>query len=124
MLAMQTGVKPAEISLGMSFLSFSQFLGVAIFLVLGNTIFHEKLKTGLAEYAPNVDAQAVIAAGATAFRPIVSPEDLPGVLLAYSKSVDSAFYLAAAAAAASFFTAWGLGWVDIRNKKAPVKSDV
>jgi hypothetical protein len=123
-LAVQSTLKPAEISLGMSFLSFAQFLGMAIFLVIGNTIFNEKLKSGLAKYAPNVDAQAVIAAGATAYRDFVSPQDLPGVVMAYAKGVDCVFYLSTAAIVCSFFTAWGMGWVDIRKKKEPVKSDV
>jgi hypothetical protein len=96
---------------------------MAIFLVIGNTIFNEKLKAGLAEYAPKVNAQAVIDAGATAYRQFVSPHDLPGVLIAYAKSIDDVFYLATAAVATSFFTAWGLGWVDVRKKKVPVQTD-
>jgi hypothetical protein len=123
-LAVQATVKSSEISLGMSFLSFTQFLGMAIFLVAGNTIFNEKLKTGLIHYAPNVNPAAVIAAGATGYRHFVSPQDIPGVVMAYAKSVDAVFYLAAAAVASSFFTAWGMGWVDIRKKKTPVKTDV
>jgi hypothetical protein len=71
-----------------------------------------------------VNADAVIGAGATAFRNFVSPADLPGVLMAYAKAVTSTFYLASASAALAFLTAWGMGWVDIRKKKTPVAVDV
>jgi len=121
---MQACVKPSEIPVGQAFLSFSQLIGAAIFVVVGNTIFSELLESGLAKYAPTVDAQAVIAAGATAFRTAVAPADLPGVLLAYAKAVTAPLYVACAAGALAFFSAWGMGWVDIRKKKTPVTSDV
>ena len=124
LLAIQASLKPSEIAIAISLLSFSQYVGTAIFLVIANTIFSETLKSSLEKYAPNADAAAIIASGGTAFRGFVSPEDLPGVLLAFSKATDGTFYLAAGLAAGSFFTAWGMGWVDIRKKKkTPVTGD-
>lgn len=123
-LALQANIKPSEVAVGQSFLSFSQFLGVAVFLVIGNTIFGEVLRSRLAEYAPDLNSEAVIAAGATAFRKFVPPADLPGVLLAYAKADNATFYLGAASAALAFVTAWGMGWVDIRQKKPPAMADV
>lgn len=121
---MQACVKPSEIPVGQAFLTFSQLIGMAVFVVGGNTMFDQLLKSGLAKYAPNVDAPAVLAAGATAFRAVVSPADLPGVLTAYAKAVTAPLYLASATAALAFFSAWGMGWVDIRKKKTPPKGDV
>src|SRR5690242_13277407 len=102
MLALQAAVKPAEIAIGQALLSFTQLFGLSIFIVIGNTILGEVLKTGLAEYAPNVDAQAVIEAGATAYRKFVAPADIPGVALAYARADASVFYLAAGLAVAGF----------------------
>jgi hypothetical protein len=123
-LALQASVKPKQIPVGQAFLSFSQLMGIAVFVVVGNTMFDELLKSGLEKYAPNVDAQTVVASGATAFRSFVSPADLPGVLTAYAKALNAPLYLASAAAGLAFFSSWGMGWVDIRKKKAPLKGDV
>ncbi|OIW24685.1 hypothetical protein CONLIGDRAFT_657275 [Coniochaeta ligniaria NRRL 30616] len=123
-LALQATVKPKQIPVGQAFLSFSQLIGIAVFVVVGNTMFGELLRSGLEKYAPNVDAQAVVASGATAFRSFVDPADLPGVLTAYAKALNAPLLLASAAAALAFFSSWGMGWVDIRQKKALSKGDV
>ena len=99
-------LKPTEISIAMSLLMFTQFIGTAVFLVIANTIFTQSLKSELASEAPNVNAEAIIDAGATAFRQFVSPADLPGVLLAYSNSIDRVFYLVAASGVLGFATSW------------------
>jgi hypothetical protein len=112
------------IPVGQAFLSFAQLIGVAVFVVVGNTVFGEVLRSDLGKYAPNVDAQTVVSAGATAFRSFVGPADLPGVLMAYAKGVTSPFWLASACAALAFFSSWGMGWVDIRKKKAPLETEV
>ena len=90
--------------------------GSAISLSIAQTIFSNSLKAKLPSYAPGVDTSAVIAAGATAFRTVVSPDEVGGVLRAYSKAVDGVFYYTAASAACSFFAALGLGWNDVRKQ--------
>ncbi len=99
-----------------SLLSFGQSLGGAIFVPVGNTILDNSLRERLPVRAPTVDPDAIITAGATAFRDTVSPEALPGVLLAFSDSIDRVFYMAAALATAGFVAAYGMGWYDIRKK--------
>lgn len=101
----------------MSLVMFSSTLGGAIFLTFANTIFTNSLKSEIPKYAPSVDPQAVVDAGATAVKSVVSQGDLAGVLLAYSKAFDRVFYLTAGAAVACFVFAWGMGWKDIRQKK-------
>jgi hypothetical protein len=103
----------------MAFVAFSQTLGGSLFVTFANTIFGHSLVSGLEKYAPTVDAQAVITAGATAIRDIVKPAELPGVLKAYSKAVNHDFYLAAGAAVGSFVFAWGMGWKKVAQKKKP-----
>lgn len=100
----------------MAFLLWAQYIGPTIFLTLYNTIFSTSLRSLVPQIAPNVDASAVVAAGATSFRDLVSPQDLPSVLVAYSDSIDNVFYLVAAAGVGGFFAAWGMGWYDIRQK--------
>ncbi|MCJ1388447.1 hypothetical protein MMC18_001294 [Xylographa bjoerkii] len=108
---------PTQIALAMSLLMFSNAFGGALFLAAGNTAIANSLRTELSKYAPSVDPQVVINAGATGFRNIVAPDQIVGVLLAYSASIDHVFYLSASAGVAAFIVAWGIGWADIRAKK-------
>ena len=116
---------PKMIPLAMSFMVFGQYMGGSIFISISNAIFSSKLKTALPEYAPGVNTTAVIAAGASAdyVRSIVSPELLPGVLKAYSVSIDNVIYMATACSGALFLTSFFTGWVDTRAKKEEKKSD-
>ncbi len=102
----------------MTLLVFSQSLGPAVLLSISNTIFGQSLKSQLPLQAPEANATAIIAAGATKFRDFTSPDDLPGVLVAYSNSVDHVFYLTATTGIVAFVAAFGMGWVDIRKKNA------
>lgn len=103
--------------MGISFVTFSQFMGSAIALSIGNAIFVGSLKKELPRLSPNVDAGAIIETGATGFRGVVSDSDLPGVLMAYALSIDKEFYLSLGFAIMSFCFAWGMGWKDIRPKQ-------
>lgn len=115
LVSVQHAVSPAELSSAMAFIVWCQYIGPTIFLVLYNVVFDSSLRSQLIQQAPTTDVNAVIAAGATKFRGIVSPQDLQGVLVAYSNSLDRVFYLVAAVAAVSWFAAWGMGWKDIRQ---------
>lgn len=61
--------------------------------------------------------EAILAAGATAFRDVVAGDRLAGVLKAYSVSIDRVFYLVCGASVGAFCLGWGMGWKDIRKKK-------
>lgn len=100
----------------MALVMFSQSFGGAMFLSFADTIFTNSMMSLIPQYAPSVDPKAVIAAGATGFRNLISGNDLANVLVAYSKSADRVFYLAVGAAVGSFIFAWGMGWHDIRKK--------
>lgn len=100
----------------MAILMFSGSFGGALFLSLSDTIFTNSLKTLIPEYAPSVDPQSVIIAGATGFRAILGGADLANVLLAYAKSVDRVYYLITGATVACFVFSWAIGWKDIRAK--------
>lgn len=102
----------------MAVLMFCPQLGGALLIVFGNTILINSLKTLIPQYAPTVSPETVIAAGATGFRNVVSPSALGSVLIAYAKSIDRVFYLAAACGATAFFLSFGMGWKDIRKSKS------
>ncbi|KAI0018864.1 major facilitator superfamily domain-containing protein [Xylariomycetidae sp. FL0641] len=116
-MAIQAAVTGEELSSAMAFLVFAQSLGPAVTLALCQLIFTESLRAQIPQQAPTTDAAAIIQAGATGFRELVSTEDLPGVLRAYANSVDRVFYLVAAVAAAEVLAIWALGWQDMRKKE-------
>ncbi|SPQ23139.1 155f0597-f3a3-42ef-9315-100e4f8f9811 [Thermothielavioides terrestris] len=118
-IAVQNAVTFAELATANAFVVWAQYIGPTIFLTLCNTILQTSLESELPAHAPNANATAIIAAGATNFRAFVSAQDLPGVLVAYSNSVDHVFYLVAAAGVVAWLAAWGMGWNDIRKKNQP-----
>jgi hypothetical protein len=102
----------------MALISFSQTLGGAIFLAMGETLLTNSLKSNLPKLAPEVDPNAVVDAGATAIRDVVKdPVQLEGVIESYAKAVNVIFYVAAGSAALVVFLSWGMGWKDIRKKE-------
>jgi hypothetical protein len=106
----------------MALLMFAQAFAGALFLSFSDTILTNSLKTLIPEYAPSVDAQTIIKAGATGFRSLIKGTELVGVLAAYAKSVDRVLYLTAGATVASFMTGWFMGWKDIRKKNQVSKA--
>ena len=121
-IAVQNSVPPQQLPIAMALITFSQSFGAALFLSFAETIFGNSFATLIPQYAPSVNSQSVIDAGATAFRDVVSASDLAGVLTAYAISIDRVFYMAAALGAGCFAFAWGMGWQDMRKKKAVSKA--
>lgn len=101
----------------MSLVAFCQTMGGTIFLAFAQMIFSRSSVDGLRKFAPTVNAQVVItAAGASAIRQVVKPEELQGVLQAYNLGIDRNFYLAASASATTFVFCWGMGWYSVKKK--------
>ncbi|ROW03046.1 hypothetical protein VMCG_05700 [Cytospora schulzeri] len=116
-MAVQAAMAGEDLSSGIAFIMFSQSLGPTVVLTLCNIIFDTSLQSKITQHAPQANATAILDAGATGFRAIVSPADLPGVLDAYADSLDRVFYLVAALAAACGIFLWGMGWHDLRKKE-------
>jgi hypothetical protein len=114
-VAAQNNSSKEKISIVTALVVFSQNFGGVLFLTLAQVIFSDRLRHGLVTYAPEVNAEEVIVAGATAVRSVVPDASLPGVLLAYSKSVDAVFYLATGAAGGAFLFSFGMRWMNIKK---------
>lgn len=105
----------------MAMLMFIQTFSGAVFFTFADVIFSSSLKTLIPRDAPNADVAAIIAAGATGMRDVVSAQDLPGVLNAYAGSIDRVFYMAAALSVLCVAFSFGMGWKDIRKKPSGEK---
>lgn len=117
MVALQTVLPDSQVAVGLAMMMFLQGLMGSILINIANTVFDNSLLSEIRSKAPGVNAEAVLAAGATAFRQVVSPEQLPSVLEAYAISFDRVFYLVIGLTGAMFITSCGLGWHDVREKK-------
>jgi len=91
-IATQNTVPRASIPTAMAILILCQNLGAAVFLTLAQTVFSNSLHSAITKDAPGVSADAVLAGGARMIRTLVSAQQLPGVLRAYSKAVGSVMY--------------------------------
>ncbi|KGO54792.1 Major facilitator superfamily domain, general substrate transporter [Penicillium expansum] len=117
LIAIQNTLPSERVALGTSLAVFAQTFGGSLFLNFANLVFNHGLKEGLPKFAPTVNAEAVISAGAASFRSVVSKQDLPEVLSAYSSAIGQTFYLAVGASVATFAFAFGMGWQKIKTKK-------
>ena len=115
-IAVQNILPPAQIPVAMASIMFSRNFTAALLLSFSDTLFTNSLKTLIPKYTPSINPQSVINAGATGFRTNINERDLANVLVAYAKSLDRVFGLAAGAAVGCFVFAWGMGWYDIRRE--------
>ncbi|CAM1507800.1 Fc.00g046480.m01.CDS01 [Cosmosporella sp. VM-42] len=115
-IAIQNSISAAEIPVAMAIVIFTQYLGGATFLTGAQTIFANVLKNEIKDKVPGVDPNLVVAAGATAVRKVVTPEQLPGVLEAYATALSRVMYLGAGISVAALPFGCFLGWKDIRVK--------
>lgn len=101
----------------MSVAIFTQTFGGSIALIVAQRIFEDSLVGNIEKYAPTVDPAEVVAVGVSAFRQIVGPTQLAGVLRAYAEAFNDAIFVAVGTSAATFVCAWGMGWRNIKQKK-------
>lgn len=114
-IAIQTCLPEEDVAIATAVLVFAQYMGSAIYLSVCNTLFSTSLTEKLAEKAPTMNADLIIAAGATAFRTTVPEALLPAVLKAYVESIDLTFYVAVGLGVVAFAAAWGMGWIDTKK---------
>jgi hypothetical protein len=117
MLAVQNKLPPEQNSVGMAILIFMQGLGGALFQSFSQIALTNGLKNALPHFAPNVNPQIVINAGATGLKEAVAKADLKNVLLAYGQAVNHVFYLTTGAAVAGFVFSCGMGWNSVKKAK-------
>ena len=115
-LAAQVVLNRRDVSVGASLMVFSQSLGGAIFISVGQNILSNKLASGLAELG-GINPQAVVSSGATDIRNIVPAQLLPQVLEIYNLAIRDAFYAGLAMACFTIFGALLMEWRNIKKEK-------
>lgn len=115
-IAVQVVLPPKDMPTGNAIAIFFNTLGGAISISIAENIFSNTLLQKLPEYVPGIDAEAVLTAGATHINDVVTPQQLPGTLLAYNKAVTTAFILPIATAGLAFLSSLLFEWKSIKGK--------
>ncbi|KAI1607883.1 DNA repair protein RAD50 [Exophiala viscosa] len=117
----QTVLARQDVPIGASLMMFSQMLGGAVFISVGNNVFDSRFAKDLAKIS-GLNVASIVATGATELRSIVSASMLPRVLVAYNEALRSTFYLATALASATIFGSVAMEWRSVK-KEQKAKSD-
>lgn len=89
--AVQAALPPVMLPIGSAYVTLVQLLGGTLFISFGQTVLTNQLKLALAHFAPTVDPERILAVGATAFGTVVTPGQVPGVVLAYNQALTTIF---------------------------------
>jgi hypothetical protein len=96
MLAAQTVLSNKDIPTGTALVIFSQTLGGAVGITIGQSVFGNQLLKNLAKDAPGLDPAVVINLGASHIQKGIPAQFLKGVTQAYNDAITTAFYVAVA----------------------------
>lgn len=131
-VAAQTILERKDVPTGAALMMLAQSLGGAIFLAVAQTVFDNNLVSHVqkaihGQHGQNI-AQLVLQAGATGIRGLVSPTDLPAVLIAYNSAITKTFYVGVGLSCASIIGGLAMEWLSVKkggkeNKPARPKDE-
>lgn len=123
-LAAQTVLPKNDVSIGASLMFFSQILGGAIFVSVGQNVLNNQLLQRLAGI-PGFTPALIQSGGATSLIDSFSGEVRDEVLLAYNESLRTVFRVGLVLAALSVIGAASMEWRSVKKEQKGVKpSDV
>ncbi|KAF1838625.1 MFS general substrate transporter [Decorospora gaudefroyi] len=117
LVAVQTVLPANDIPIGTAIVIFSQTLGGALFVSVGQNVFTNQLIKNLASVVPDVDASLVLNTGATELKKAVPAPFLSGVLSAYSEALTQTFYVAVACGTMSIIGALFIEFKSTKGKQ-------
>jgi fucose permease len=123
--AVQTVLPKHEISVGTASVVACQSLGGAIFVSVGNSVFQSRLRAiaSGSNALPGVDIQDVINAGATAFRDLVTADQLPILLEEYSTAMQSVFLVAVPLGGLACLSCCFMEWKSVKGAEVKKETD-
>lgn len=131
-MAVQQGFSAVQIVLPMDDVAIAtacivafQSLGGAVFISVGNNLIQNHLLSAEREgILPGVDMEAVISAGAVAFRDVVAPEQIPALLEVYNEALRQAFIAAIPLCGLAVIGACFMEWKTVKGQSAPGTTQV
>ncbi len=114
-IAVQVVLPEKDMPIGNAVAIFFNTLGGSISISIAQNIFSNTLIQQLPRQAPSVDASALIAAGATHIRDVVTQQQLSGVLVAYNTAVTTAFILPIAVGGLAAMSSLMMEWKSVKG---------
>lgn len=115
-LAAQAVLPREDVSIGTAIMFFSQQLGGAIFVSVGQNVFINSLVSRLSSI-PGLSAMSIVDTGATDIQKDVPPQYLPYVLREYNYALTRTFVIATAMSAATILGSLTMEWKNIKKGK-------
>jgi hypothetical protein len=117
LVAVQTVLPADDIAIGTAIMMFTQTLGGALFISVGQNVFTNQLIKNLANAVPDLDAGLVLRTGATELKNAIPEQFLGGVLQAYNTTLNQTFYVSVACGAMSLVGAVFVEWKSMKGKQ-------
>lgn len=120
LMALQAELSNKDLATGTAIIVFTQTIGGSMFVSVAENVFNNKLVSYTLEYAPGMDPNTVLSAGATSIQQIIKeqfPKYLEGVTLAYNDAITQTFLVSASMAAVSLFGSGFMPWGSVKGKK-------
>ncbi|KAF2645802.1 MFS general substrate transporter [Massarina eburnea CBS 473.64] len=115
LVAVQSVLPKDDVPIGTAIMMFSQTLGGALFISVGQNVFTNQLIKNLASVVPDLNPQLVLSVGATGIKSAVPQQFLSGVLSAYNTTLTQTFYVSVATAAMSILGASVVQWKNMKG---------
>lgn len=116
-IAVQVVLSKKDMPVGNGIAIFFNSLGGAISISIAQNIFANSLVKEIPKYAPGLDPQVLLMAGATNVRKVVPEAMLEGVLIGYNKAVTNAYILAIACGGCAVVASVLFEWKSVKGKK-------
>ena len=121
-IAVQTVLPLADVAIGTACVMFFQTLGGALFVSVGQTIFLNGVTRGIRKFAPSVNPEVLLKAGATEIRNVLASlgleDQLPGALEAYMVGLRDCFKVMIACSAIAAVAGCFVEWRTVKGKEA------
>ena len=116
-IAVQVALPLKDVPIGTATVMFSQTLGGALSVSIGQNVFSNQLIKNVMKDVPNVDPTLVLAVGATSLKGAIPAQYLSRVLTAYNDTLTQVFYVSVATACLSILGAAFMEWRSVKGKK-------
>ena len=118
MVAVQACLEGSDIAVGTAIVMFSQTLGGALFIAVGENVFENKLVSNIAAAnLPGLNPALVLNTGATQIQKVIPTEYLAVVLTAYNDALTNAYYVSVAMSCLTLIGALSIQWISIKGKR-------
>jgi MFS family permease len=121
-LAAQTVLPTRDVPIGTSLMFFSQLLGGAVFISVGQNVLNNQLLTRLSA-VPGFDVSSIAKKGATTLTEGLPAEMVGPVLEAYNESLRKVFQVGLILVCLTIFGAASMEWRSVKEKKPTKKTD-